>query len=187
MLGRLIFGFVLGLLVGVIAAAGLVVGLKMTVFAGGAAILFAYLAAAAVGAVTGLVTGKPVWAANAKVEASIKAFFGALLGAGALFALRQWAGSVAIDLGAYGPGGPAAIGSLPAAALPLIAATLGALFGLDNTNDPEGDADAKKAGARKRVAASADRGPRVSAVSAAGVEEDDAEQDASAVGKRAKP
>jgi hypothetical protein len=185
MLGRLIFGCVLGLLVGVLAAVGLVVGLKMTAFAGGAAILFAYLAAAAVGAVTGLVAGKPVWAANAKVEAGLKAFFGALLGAGALFALRQWAGSVAIDLGAYGPGGAASIGSLPAAALPLIAATLGALFGLDNTSEPA--ADAQKPGARKRVEAAPSRGPRVSSVRAASVEDDDAEQDAPAVGKRAKP
>src|SRR5580692_9699251 len=101
MLGRLIYGFVLGLLVGVLAAVGLVVGLKMTAFAGGAAILFAYLAAAGVGAVTGLVTGKPVWASDAKVEASLKAFFGALLGAGALFALQRWV-SFPLDLGAYG-------------------------------------------------------------------------------------
>jgi hypothetical protein len=185
MLGRLIFGFVLGLLVGVIAAVGLVVGLKMTAFAGGAAVLFAYLVAAGVGAVTGLVTGKPVWAAGAKVEAGLKAFFGALLGAGALFALRQWAGSIAIDLGAYGPGGPAAIGSLPAAALPLIAATLGAIFGLDNTNDPDGAS--QKPAARKRVEAAPSRGPRVSSVRAASIEDDDAEQDAPAVGKRAKP
>lgn len=184
MLGRLIFGFVLGLLVGVIAAAGLVVGLKMTVFAGGAAILFAYLAAAGVGAVTGLVTGKPVWAADAKVEAGLKAFFGALLGAGVLFALQRWAGSVTIDLGAYGPGHAEAIGMLPATALPIIAATLGALFGLDNTNDPA--PDAPKPGARKRVAAPASGGRGARIGSDAARDEED-EQDAPAVGKRAKP
>ncbi len=187
MLGRLIFGFVLGLLVGVIAAAGLVVGLKMTVFASGAAVLFAYLVAAGVGAITGLVTGKPVWAAGAKVEAGLKAFFGALLGAGALFALQHWAGSVSVDLGAYGPGHAEAIGSLPAAALPIIAAVLGAIFGLDNTNDP--DPDAQKPGARKRVAAaSAGRGARIASGSTSDEDDErDGAEGAPAVGKRAKP
>jgi hypothetical protein len=66
-----------------------------------------------------------------------------------MFALRQWAGEWPLDLHVVGAGGPAAVGDLPAASLPIIAAALGGLFELDNT----GDADAAGSAARrKRVA-----------------------------------
>ncbi len=148
MLRRLLLGFVLGSVVGALLAGGIVFGLKSTSFDGTGGIAFAYLASALAGVLTGLVAGKPIWTSGAKIEAGLKAVVGALLGAGAMFALRQWGGGVALDLGTLGPGGPAAIGSLPAASLPLIAATLGALFELDNTGEPE----EKKPPERRRIA-----------------------------------
>jgi hypothetical protein len=148
MLRRLFLGLVLGLIVGGLLAAGIVAGLKIETFAGSTGGALAYLAAAFAGVLTGLVAGKPIWAAGAKVEAGLKAFFGALLGAAAMFALRQWAGGWSPDLHFIGGGGPAAVGDLPAASLPIIAAVLGGLFELDNTGDAEA---ANSAGQRKRV------------------------------------
>jgi len=53
-----------------------------------------------------------------------------------MFALRRWAEGWVIDLHALGAGGPAAVGMLPAASLPLLAAVMGAFFELDNTAQP---------------------------------------------------
>src|SRR5215472_15930591 len=124
MLRRLLVGLILGLIVGGVVAAGLVVGLGVPTFASIGGAVGAYLAAALAGVLTGLVAGKPIWASGAKIEAGLKAFFGALLGAGLMFALRQWASGWALHLGSFGAG-DGAIGSLPAASLPLIAAVLG--------------------------------------------------------------
>jgi hypothetical protein len=182
MLRRLILGLVLGLIVGVVLAAGLV-RLGVASFAGGGGFALAYLAAAGVGALTGMVAGKPIWASGAKVEAGLKALFGALMGAGAMFALRQWATGFDVNMSFLGGGGPAPVGELPAASLPLIAAVLGGLFGLDNTDTKEDDG-ARKNGARKRVAAG---GARVdgSAAKSRVVGEDDGE-DAPVAPTRAK-
>jgi hypothetical protein len=159
MLRRLLVGLVLGSVVGVALAAGLVAWLKITTFQGVGGALEAYAAALVVGVVAGLVAGKPIWASNAKVEAGIKALFGALLAAGGMFALRRWASGWTVDLHALGAGGPAAVGDLPAASLPVIGAALGALFEVDNTGDA---AAARPGAARQRVAsptaARADRG-----------------------------
>ena len=142
MLGRLIVGAFLGVLVGLGLAAALVKGLGIVA----PAAVIAYALAAATGALTGLVAGKPIWASGGQIEAGLKAFFGALLAAGALFALRTWVGTT-VDLTRFGAGsGP--LGELPAAALPLIAGVLGALFGLDNTPDASGE---KKSGEKVRV------------------------------------
>ncbi len=176
MVRRLIFGLVLGLIVGVVLAAGLV-RLGEASFADGGGVFVAYLAAAAAGALTGMIAGKPIWASGAKVEGGLKALFGGLLGAGAMFALRQWATGFDVNLSALGAGGPAPVGELPAASLPLIAAVLGGLFGLDNT-DSQGDDGPK---ARKRVAAG-DAGP-VAKSRVAGADDDEA---AEVVPKRAK-
>jgi hypothetical protein len=157
MLRRLIFGLVLGLMVGAGLAAGLI-RLGEGSFAAGSGVMFAYLAAALAGAVTGLIAGKPIWASNAKIEGGLKALFGALMGAGAMFALRQWATGFDVNLSFLGGGGPAPVGELPAASLPLIAAVLGGLFGLDNTDEGEGSGEAT----RKRIAG----GPRVGASAA---------------------
>jgi hypothetical protein len=149
MLRRLLVGLVLGFIVGGLVAAGMVAGLKVPLFVGTAGAALAYLAAAATGVLTGLVAGKPIWATGAKIEAGLKAFFGALIGVGVMFALRQWAGAWTLDLSAIGAGGPGAVGELPAASLPLLAAVLGAFFELDNTGGGE-EAEPKE---KKRVAA----------------------------------
>src|SRR3979409_2609457 len=98
MLRRLFLGLVLGLVVGGLLAAGIFAGLKIETFAGSTGGALAYLAAAFAGVLTGLVAGKPIWASGAKVEAGLKAFFGALIAAGLMFALRQWAGFWVLDL-----------------------------------------------------------------------------------------
>jgi hypothetical protein len=146
MLRRLIFGLVLGLIVGVVLAVGLA-RLGQASFAGGSGAAIAYLAAAVAGAVTGMIAGKPIWASDAKVEGGLKALFGALVAAGAMFALRQWATDVEVPMSFLG--GPGPVSELPAVSLPLIAAVLGGLFGLDNTAAPEDDS----AKTRKRVSA----------------------------------
>src|SRR3954453_3964520 len=123
MVKRLFVGLFLGAVVGAILAAVLVQGLGVMSFetwalgAGGA-----YPAAAVTGVMTGLVAGKPIWSADGKIEAGLKAFFGALLAVGGMFVLRQWV-NVNVDLSLLKlEGGP--IGNLPAA-LPVIAAVLG--------------------------------------------------------------
>src|SRR6478609_3692395 len=85
MLGRLLIGIVKGLLVG-----GLVgFALAKLGFAAPMAVI-AYLAAAVTGVLIGLIAGKPIWAKDAKIEAGMKAFVGALLGAGLMYAVRRW-------------------------------------------------------------------------------------------------
>lgn len=183
MFRRLFVGLFLGLLVGGLAAAGFVQGLHVLDFGagfGGAA--FAYLAAAATGVLTGLVAGKPIWAAEAKIEAGLKAFFGALLGAGLLFALRQWGGGLHIPVTAFTPEGHLA-GDLPAVALPALAAVLGGFFELDNTPEKDGEGKAGGAAGRKRVASSAGNGK--TRVAAEAGEDDDVEA-GSVASRRAK-
>jgi hypothetical protein len=159
MVRRLLIGMVFGLIVGGLVAAGMV-GLHMTELLGAGGAVLAYVSAAVTGTLTGLVTGKPIWASNAKIEAGLKATFGAIIGVGLMFALRQWGSWWTPDLTFVGAGsGP--VGSLPAASLPLIAAVLGAFFGLDNTDVDEADERGRPAagvaregdGQRKRVAA----------------------------------
>jgi hypothetical protein len=182
MLRRLILGLVLGLIVGVALATGLV-RLGVPTFLVGGGELIAYLAAAATGTLTGLIAGKPIWAADAKIEAGLKAFFGALLGVGAMFALRHWATSIDANLSSFGAGGPAPVGELPAASLPLIAAVLGGFFGLDNTDQKPDEG----AGARKRIAAGggARRGENGRGARVAEADED-VDEPAEVVSKRAK-
>ena len=175
MVRRLFSGLVLGVLLGGAVAAAIVFGLKILTFTGPLGALVAYTAAAATGALTGLVAGKPIWAAGAKVEAGLKAFFGALLAAGAMFALRQWAPGFALDLAMIHAGGPAPVGDLPAAALPLIAATLAGLFELDNTGDG-GEPVAKR---RVEVAGAASRARKPVSVAE---EDDDLEPPAASKG-----
>lgn len=134
MLKRLIVGLVLGTVIGGVFAAVLVQGLGMTVFTNA---VFAYLAAAATGIITGLVAGKPIWSADGKIEAGLKAFFGVLLGLGGMFALRTWA-NVNVDLSML-KAGEGALGSLPAASLPIIAAVLAGFYEIDNSPSEGGD------------------------------------------------
>lgn len=173
MLKRVVLGLVIGLMVGAAVAAALVSGLQIPAFGGAFAALTAYAAAAATGVLTGLVAGKPIWAADAKVEAGLKAFFGALLAAGGMFALRQWAQGWVLDLAPLHGGGPAPIGALPAASLPLIAAVLGGFFELDNSGD-----DAEPT--RKRVA------PPKATVGAAVADEGEDDAEAPPASRRAR-
>jgi len=175
---RLIIGLVLGLIVGGVLAAALV-RLGQPLFEGAGGDVLAYLTAAAAGVLTGLVAGKPIWASGAKIEAGLKALFGALMGAGGMFALRQWVKVDVPALGFLGMDAPAQIGALPAVSLPIIAAVLGGLFGLDNTEEPAEPGPK----ARKRVAS----GPavRVGGASAKLGEADETDE-ADVAGKRAK-
>jgi hypothetical protein len=158
MLKRLFLGIVIGVVLGGLAAAAIVKGLGIVSF--GAAL--AYVAALATGACVALIAGKPIWAKGAWIEVGLKAFFGSLLAAGGMFALRRWVG-MTVDLSHFGLGA-GALGSLPATSLPIIATALSVLFEVDNTDPPEEEKAGAKAGAPspKRVAAgNSAKGPRV--------------------------
>lgn len=137
MLKRALIGLLKGVLVGGALGAGLVYGLGVPVFAA----WLAYVAAVVTGAVTGLVAGKPIWQKDARIEAGLKAVAGGVVGALAMFGIRQWLG-VSIDLGELGKG---ALGDLPLTSLPLVATALALFFEIDNTgDDPKAGATTKK-------------------------------------------
>ena len=191
MLRRLLIGLVLGVIVGGLAAAALVAGLHMPLFAddtGGT--VLAYLAAAVTGVLTGLVAGKPIWASGAKIEAGLKAFFGALIAAGLMFALRKWGTIHPPDLALLMPGASAEdvqaafIGSVPALALPAVAAVLGGFFELDNTGVDKDEAKGDASKTKKRVADDKANGKGKARV--ADGDADEAEEAAPAAPKGAK-
>ena len=171
MLKRLIVGLVLGTIIGAVVAAVLVQGLGWA--AGFPYPVFAYLAAAATGVLTGLVAGKPIWSADGKIEAGLKAFFGVLLGLGGMFALRTWA-KIDLDMTAL-KAGHDELGQLPAASLPLIAAILAGFYELDNS--PAEKEDEKKDGAKAggRTASASCKKVRVADEDDAAEEEEDEE------------
>lgn len=142
-MGRLLKGLVLGVVLGGVIGLAAIKALGWVVLGA----LPAYLLAAITGALTGLVAGKPIWAAGAKLEAGLKAFAGALLGAGAMFALRRWVG-VSVDLDAFAAG-HGTLGELSATSLPLIGATLAMLFELDNTGSDAPPPEKKRVDARQ--------------------------------------
>ncbi|AKT36256.1 hypothetical protein [Chondromyces crocatus] len=159
MLGRLLIGIVKGLIVGALIAFGLG---QLGLGAPGA--LFAYVAAAVTGILVGLVAGKPIWAKDARIEAGMKAFVGALLAAGLMYVTRRWLTmSVPPQLATVaGPtGGETAFGGLAITSLPAIAALLAGFYEVDNTPEDEApSANEGKAAPRatpnKRIAANAD-------------------------------
>lgn len=169
MLKRLVVGLLLGAIVGIVAAVVLVQGLGMTSFAHGPlGAAGAYLAAAVTGVLTGLVAGKPIWSADGKIEAGLKAFFGALLAVGGMFVLRQWV-RFDVDLTVLkASSGP--IGQLPAAALPAIAAVLGAFFELDNTGSDDSE---ERKGNKEPASGKRSAKVRVGAAAATESEEED--------------
>ena len=162
MLGRLLIGIVKGLLVG-----GLVgFGLAKLGFAAPMAVI-AYFAAAVTGVLIGLVAGKPIWAKDAKIEAGMKAFVGALLGAGLMYAVRRWltmplpfvlgplsGANLSLGEAATSTG---TIGGMAITSLAAIAGLLGGFYEADN--DPsEGSSTPEASGKRasatnKRIAA----------------------------------
>src|SRR5450755_627669 len=127
MIRRLFVGLVLGALVGAIVAAALIKGLGVLVFG----TVLALAAAAATGALVGLVAGKPIWANGAKIEAGLKAGVGAVIGVVGMLLVRKFLGE-SVDLSQFGAGA-GAIGDLPATSLPIIAGVLGAFYEIDNT------------------------------------------------------
>ncbi|AUX27132.1 hypothetical protein SOCEGT47_077110 [Sorangium cellulosum] len=166
MLGRLILGIVKGLIVGGLLGFGLA---KLGLAAPGAVI--AYLAAALAGVLIGLVAGKPIWAKDAKIEAGMKAFVGALLGVGLMFVARRWLTMpVPVPLGELGganlslgeaSGTAGTFGGLAITSLAAIAALLGGFYEADNDPSDEATPGAKPAakaaagGNNKRIASSA--------------------------------
>lgn len=153
MLVRLLIGIVKGLIVGGLLGFGLA---KLGFVAPGA--LIAYAAAAVTGILIGLVAGKPIWAKDAKVEAGMKAFVGALLGCGLMYVARRWLTMpVPVPLGALGGANASlgqavgTLGGLAITSLAAIAVVLGAFYEVDN--DPSDDAGAKSAEPAKKSAA----------------------------------
>lgn len=151
MVKRLFVGLFLGAVIGAVSAAVLIQVMSLRTFGP----VVAYLSAIVAGVVTGLVAGKPIWSADGKIEAGLKAFFGGLLALGGMFALRQWV-HTELDLSSI-KAGAGEVGSLPAVSLPLIAGVLAAFFELDNTgekNEDKKDAKdaAKPSGKQLRVA-----------------------------------
>lgn len=176
MLGRLLIGLVKGLVIGGLLGFGLAkLGL------GAPIALVAYPAAALAGILVGLVAGKPIWAKDAKIEAGMKAFVGAILAAGLMFAARKWLTmGVALPLqgivGAEASAG--ALGTLAITSLAMITAVLGGFYEADN--DPAEGEGQGGASTGKRV----EGGRRVAA--SAGDELGDEELEAEVEPKRAK-
>ena len=156
MLKRLIFGLVFGLLVGGLLAAAVVKGIGMLAFASsGAGVALPYVFAAVTGILVGLVAGKPIWASGGQIEAALKAFVGAAIAMGGMWAMRRWF-TLDLDLHSMGltPTAPTAAGLLPITTLPLIAGVLGAFYEADNTppaEDEKGSKSAKPKDAKSKV------------------------------------
>jgi hypothetical protein len=151
MVRRLLVGLVLGVVIGGMVAAAIVKGLGVTSFVASGGPALAYIAAIATGVLAGLVAGKPIWAKGAWIEVGLKAFFGSLLAAGAMFALRKW-GAVSVNLAALGSG---TLGDLPVTSLPIISTVLSVFYELDNTDPPPEEAAkgaTSAANSNKRVA-----------------------------------
>jgi hypothetical protein len=156
MFARLIVGILKGLVVGGLIGFGL---LKLQLAVTPA--ILAYIAAALTGIIIGLVAGKPIWAKDAKIEAGMKAFVGALLGAGLMFAVRRWLTMPLMPalpnaLGAAkqieAAGGAVTLGQFSMTSLATIAAVLGGFYDADNTPEPESadkPADAKASSSAK--------------------------------------
>jgi len=148
-LKRALIGILKGALVGGLLAAAVIYGLGFTVFP----IWLAYLGAVATGALTGLVAGKAIWERDSRIEVSLKAAVGALIAAGAMFAIRKWL-NVSLDLGPLGHGN---VGQLPVTSLPMIATALALFYEIDNTGEPA----QAKAGPKSRVEAPKSRAPEL--------------------------
>jgi hypothetical protein len=129
MLKRLVRGLFEG------AVPGLAIALLLSSTALGFTAPVAYVAAALVGAITGLVAGTPVWRDGAKVEGGLKAVICAFIATVVLFGTRKWVG-LAVDLGAL-TGGRGAIGELPRVALPLIGVAIAWVLEIDDAFGPD--------------------------------------------------
>lgn len=183
MLARLLIGIVKGLIVGALVGFGLA---KLGLAAPGAVV--AYLAAALTGVLIGLVAGKPIWAKDAKVEAGMKAFVGALLGAGLMYAARRWLtmelpvsiGALSAANSSLGEASTSAgtLGGTAMTSLAAIAAVLGGFYEADN------DASEAEASPPSGAKETAQKGRRIAA--SEGADEADEELDAEADRKQSK-
>src|SRR5688500_14306693 len=141
MLARLILGIVKGLVVGGLLG----FALAKLGFAAPIAVI-AYVTAAVAGILIGLIAGKPIWAKDAKIEAGTKAFVGALLGMGLMYAVRRWMTMTFPlslgDLTEVSSGMVGTVGALAIPSLALVAAVLGGFYEADNTpSEGEGSGD----------------------------------------------
>jgi hypothetical protein len=141
MLGRLIVGILKGIILGGLLGFGLV---KLGYAVPPA--WLAYIAASVAGVLIGLIAGKPIWAKDAKIEAGMKAFVGALLGAGLMFAARKWLtvplllpDSATIALGIGPTKQVFTMSTFAMTSLAMVAAVLGGFYDADNTPEPEGE------------------------------------------------
>jgi hypothetical protein len=176
MLKRLFLGLVIGIVTGGVIAAAFARGLHVLTFGDATGGVFlAYVAALLTGAVVALVAGKPIWAKGAWIEVGLKAFFGSLLAAGGMFALRRW-GVSPVDLSRFNVGA-GTVGSLSVTSIPILATVLSVLFELDNTDAPAEKATAKSVRAAPRVASgSSGRGVRISTDESPGEVEEEVTQ-----------
>lgn len=124
MLKRLLFGLLKGSLIGGLLAYSLVAGLSVTSLTGA----WAYAAVVLAGVATALIAGRPIWAAEARVEVLLKSVAAALLGSGFLFVVNRYF-SVRMDLGPLGSG---ALVQLPYVLLPTVSTLLAVFFEVDN-------------------------------------------------------
>lgn len=167
MLVRLLVGLVKGIVVG-----GLI-GLALASVLGAvpSSAIFVYLAAAVVGAVVGLVAGKPIWSADGKIEAGLKAGFGALLSLGLLWLVRRFVSvPLPFSLGALVEA-KRTLGESAVTSLALVGGALGAFYDADNTPAPPGEAKPAgqaPGGPKARIAP----GPSASADDELGLDED---------------
>ncbi len=90
----------------------------------------AYALAPIAGVLVGLLAGKPIWAKGARIEAGLKAVFGAAMATAIMFALRRW-GHFHLDLSSVGLG-QGAIGTHAATAFPIVATLMALVFEVDN-------------------------------------------------------
>ena len=140
MIGRLLVGILKGLVLGALVGFGL---LKISAGLAFPGAVVAYLAAAATGVLIVLIAGKPIWAKDAKIEAGMKAGFGALLGLGLMFAARRWltmevpAGLLDVTRTLAPPAGENTLGNFGMTSLAAIAAVLGGFYDADNTPEPD--------------------------------------------------
>jgi hypothetical protein len=185
---RMVIRLVIGLLKGLIVGGLVGFALAKLGFAAPGAIV-AYLAAALTGALVGLIAGKPIWDAEARIEAGLKAGFGAILAMGLMWLVRSFVTlGVPFDLGTLAEANRSlhetasngTLGGLAMTSLALVAGVLGGFYDADNTPSPEGESAEKK-----RVAAGPDKA-RIDAKGAAAVDDLDLEEDAAAQKKQAK-
>jgi hypothetical protein len=170
----LIWGTFVGLVIGGGTSLLVVKGLNVPLDAPFSA-LWAYLFAAVNGVLVGLFAGKPIWAKGARIEAGLKAAFGALLGMGLMFALRRWVG-MAFDLSSMGLG-KGALGTSAVLSLPMVATVMALLFEVDNMF---GSDDNAGGAGKKRMAESTSK----ARVAVEEVEEPAAEDDKKSKAKR---